>query len=120
MKTEEEKAERKRLLARLNYWKNPSGQRKANAKYREKHADRIKAYKTDYAKKNVVRRKAHRAVYLALKSGDLVRPLACSVCRRTDQKTHAHHEDIEKPLEIAWLCPKCHKEADKILRQKTA
>lgn len=120
MKTEEEKAERKRLLARLNYWKNPSGQRKANAKYREKHADRIKAYKAEYSKKNLARRRAHGAVYRALKSGDLIRPLACSVCHREDQKLDAHHEDIEKPLEIVWLCPKCHKKADKDLRQKTA
>lgn len=45
--------------------------------------------------------RARWAVRAALRSGKLVRQ-GCEVCGET--KTHAHHDDYSKPLEVRWLC----------------
>ncbi|HXB13064.1 MAG TPA: hypothetical protein VNZ45_13840, partial [Bacteroidia bacterium] len=38
----------------------------------------------------------------------LVRATVCSKCGNDREEIEAHHEDYEKPLEITWLCVKCH------------
>ena len=47
------------------------------------------------------------AVTKAVKEGRLVRPNHCTKCLITC-KPHGHHRDYNKPLEVIWLCPKCH------------
>lgn len=49
---------------------------------------------------------AHNAVARALRSGKLARQ-PCEVCG--NPKTHAHHDDYLKPLEVRWLCTPHHK-----------
>lgn len=50
----------------------------------------------------------------AVANGRLVRASACSDCSRDeipgDHKTrlHGHHPDYSKPLDVVWVCPKCH------------
>ena len=51
---------------------------------------------------------AYRAHYLvtnAVRDGRLDKE-PCLFCGRDD--VHAHHKDYSKPLEVIWLCPKCH------------
>lgn len=50
----------------------------------------------------------HREVKKAIREGRLERPDDCSVCGPTDYQIDAHHEDYDKPLEIMWLCRRCH------------
>jgi hypothetical protein len=52
-------------------------------------------------------RHAHSVVEHAVRSGKLVRPAVCSSCG-SNGKIEAHHEDHLKPLEVTWLCKKCH------------
>jgi hypothetical protein len=58
--------------------------------------------------------RAQSAVYRALKSGALVKPDACEECGLPASEAgkrglHGHHADYDKPLEVRWLCPKCHR-----------
>ena len=53
--------------------------------------------------------RAHRAVANALKTGALVRPGWCQDCGATG-KLEAHHDDYSRPLDVDFLCVKCHRE----------
>lgn len=57
---------------------------------------------------------AQNKVERAIKTGFLIRPKTCSKCKQTkifkDGRSgiQAHHCDYNKPLEVLWLCQKCH------------
>ena len=60
-------------------------------------------------------RHPHGAVRNAILSGRLIRE-PCSRCGA--DKTQAHHEDYSKPLDVVWLCLKCHKQRHRELRRQ--
>lgn len=68
------------------------------------------------SERNPLIRKAYIKVRNAIKSGVLIR-LPCKVCG--DKKSHAHHEDYAKPLDVIWLCPKHHKEEHQKMKTAT-
>lgn len=57
---------------------------------------------------------AHSKLEKAIKRGEVTKPDACERCGKTyrfkDGRTaiQGHHEDYTKPLEVIWLCQKCH------------
>lgn len=52
--------------------------------------------------------KSTRAVTSAIKSGKLTRPNKCEECPSATN-IQAHHDDYNKPLDVRWLCIKCHR-----------
>lgn len=52
----------------------------------------------------------------AVRSGALVKPDACEDCDGPGP-LHGHHEDYDKPLEVAWICPPCHARRHTPIRQ---
>lgn len=73
---------------------DPSRAVREAARWRAAHPDAAKAY---------------RAVHWALKTGTLVRPAHCGACAQ-DCKPDAHHADYARPLDVEWLCRRCHGE----------
>ena len=61
------------------------------------------------------RTKCHNAVTRAIKAGKLIRQ-PCIRC--ASQKSLAHHEDYDFPLDVMWLCQPCHKQRHKELLLK--
>lgn len=55
------------------------------------------------------KRRAWSAVARALKSGKLTKPDCCSVCGCKSDVIQAHHDSYDRPLEVTWLCLKCHR-----------
>lgn len=59
---------------------------------------------------------AQNLVEQALKDGTLLRPDCCEECGKSgifkDGRTaiQAHHPDYNKPLQVMWLCQRCHHE----------
>ena len=51
------------------------------------------------------KRKARLLANLAQEYGFLV-PEPCATCGKKAE--HKHHEDYDRPLEIVWLCRRCH------------
>jgi len=52
---------------------------------------------------------AYRAVARALRSGELTRQ-PCMYCGAGNAQ--AHHDDYAKPLDVKWVCFKCHRERE--------
>ena len=114
-KSEWQKKKRPLLNARLRerYVNNIEHERElANArqkKYMASEKGKAKHNETKklYEKENPEKIKAQRKVRSAIKSGKLIRPEICDVCKR-EGNIAAHHEDYNKPLEVIWMCQYCH------------
>ena len=65
-------------------------------------------YLKAYRKNNSAKYSATTAVNNAVRAGILI-PMPCECCGSKGLKTHAHHDDYRKPLDVRWLCPVCHK-----------
>ena len=66
-------------------------------------------------------RKAYSAVRMAMKNGALIRPEKCSRCNCIPKPAidgrssiHAHHHDYDKPLDVEWICAKCHRKETRL------
>jgi hypothetical protein len=72
--------------------------------HKQKHAESSKRYKLANKEKKL----AHWSVGYALDAGTLIKPLNCTDCG-CSETLDAHHPDYSKPLEVVWLCRRCHK-----------
>ncbi len=109
---------------------NPERQREYKREYRLRNLDKINAYLREYRRKkyatdpeyrtkvdaataatpNEVSR-ARQRVGAAIKRGELVRPEICEECGR-ESYIEAAHADYSRPLEVRWLCRRCHRKWD--------
>jgi hypothetical protein len=69
----------------------------------------IKNAATNYRKRHPLRYAAHVVTRNAVRDGKLIPATSCEVCNSTE-KIEGHHDDYTKPLDLRWLCEKCHKE----------
>jgi hypothetical protein len=67
------------------------------------YKERNKVSKERYPEKH----KARQIMSNAIRAGKLVR-MPCEVC--VEPKSHGHHHDYSKPLDVHWLCVKHHME----------
>lgn len=89
---------------RKRYAENPEPYKNSSIAYRKKNDNEpVKKYKYKYPHK----KKAHLYVELAIHYGHLVRPDHCSKCGIIC-KPQGHHHDYDLPLDVTWLCTKCH------------
>lgn len=98
-----------KLRVRLRYRETKPERQRYELK-REARAER-KAQKARtqarHRQNNPLKYKARNAVNNALRDGRLTkRP--CAGCGTSD-RVQAHHHDYSKPLDIMWLCFKCHR-----------
>lgn len=71
-------------------------------------AARARATKA-YHERFPMKRAAHVIVGNAIRDGALRKPEAYESCGG-NHKIEAHHDNYTKPLDVRWLCEKCHKE----------
>lgn len=66
---------------------------------------------TDLTRRKI-KKQANTAVSNAVRDGHLVVAARCHYCRTADAKLVAHHWDYYRPLDVTWLCLRCHRIAD--------
>ncbi len=85
--------------------------RKKDKRYYEKNKKLIIEKRKKWYQENKLKSSAHNKVKYALFKGILVRPRFCENYNISDYCSDiiiSHHEDYNKPLEVKWLCQKCH------------
>lgn len=55
------------------------------------------------------RAKAKSMISHAIRDGNIVRPNNCEACGKTGTP-QGHHCDYNKPMDVMWLCIKCHRQ----------
>ena len=98
---------------RRRYLQNIESEREHRRAYRlsDKRIDITRNMVIQYAKNNPEKARAGSAIHNELRSGRMVKPSVCEHCGNEPEKTHilqGHHSDYTKPLEVVWLCPRCH------------
>lgn len=83
---------------------------------REKNGEKIREYdryrysnrhKEDFGVRYPLKKSAQTTLNNAIKYGKIVKPLFCTRCF-AGGKLHGHHVDYSRPLDVIWLCPRCH------------
>jgi len=59
---------------------------------------------------NAEKRACHVILNNAVRDGRLVKPEACQICAATECRIEGHHYDYARPLDVTWVCRKCHTE----------
>ncbi len=67
----------------------------------------VKQAKARWEAANRHKRAAHCSVNNAVRAGKLKKPTACSHCGGGG-RIYGHHADYSKPLDVEWLCARCH------------
>jgi hypothetical protein len=93
------------LYARRKAAKHPGYFAEIARQWRLKHPGQQAINVKACAKRYPEKIKARNQVNNSITAGKLVR-LPCEVCGNV--KSHAHHFDYKKPLQIVWLCRKHH------------
>jgi ribosomal protein S27AE len=64
-------------------------------------------HQKDWQERWPEKRKAHGILGRALRTGKVTKPEECQECGASGV-IHGHHPDYTKPLDVMWLCVKCH------------
>jgi len=78
------------------------GKLKLSEKSKKARAIRMREY--NRRPEVLEKQRIYRMVKAAIKSGALVK----SPCECGATNVHAHHDDYSRPLDVRWLCPRCH------------
>lgn len=87
-----------------------------NKEYRNLHKTDYNKCKNKWAKNNRIKTNAHTKLRRAILRGDIIKPKTCAICG-SDTILQAHHYDYNKPLDVIFLCDKCHKNEHKKINE---
>lgn len=84
---------------------NREKKRMANNAYHHRNSAMRKVLTATYRNNHPLAYKAHIAVQTAIRNGTLKRK-PCQECG--SNRSHAHHDDYKRKLDVIWLCHTCH------------
>lgn len=99
--------EKNRIKCKEYRINNPEKASLLSLKWAQKNREKKRAYTEKWRKSNLPQKAANAYLLRYIKKGVMTRSKICSDCLK-ECKTEAHHQDYTKPLEIIWLCRRCH------------
>lgn len=101
------KPERER--ERKSVWRaaNPERIREYNRAWQTANCEKVRKYLRAYVRVSSRKIKAKQAIARLITAGRICSPWVCENCH-TVEKLDAHHDDYAYPLQIRWLCRRCH------------
>lgn len=101
---------RRREISERYAERHPEGRLEAGRRYVKRHPDRIAARVKRERKANPKIFKARKALTGAVERGAVLKPTSCEDCERELEARliHGHHADYSRPLDVEWLCARCH------------
>jgi len=112
----------KKLSDKNSYQKNKEKRLEVSKKYRKHNKDKIRATQKIWRdnnkdkvrqsflrafNKNPEKHKARSKLNFLIYKGKIEKPDKCSICDSV-VNIEAHHVDYTKPLDVEWVCSKCH------------
>ena len=99
---------------KARYWADPAKFRKSVAEYRKANLENVFETRMAMCEKNPSRKNANEALSLAVELGYVEKPDRCKGCGKSasEVRVEAHHHDYSKPLDVIWVCTKCHRQLD--------
>ncbi len=95
-----------REYMRAWYWRNRDKACEQARRTRTANIEAIRARDRERGRNETIeRRRVRNQVRDAVKRGDLVRE-PCEECGA--MPTEGHHDDYSRPLDVRWLCVRCH------------
>jgi len=119
---------RKNNIERIREYDRKRGLTEKKKEATKKYIKRLKTYEQDRYKtmrreavrknrnKDKEKQRARWRLQKAVEKGLVIRPKSCTLCG-SKANLEGHHKDYNKPLEVIWLCRKCH---GKIHRRKNS
>ena len=104
-------------LRNLDYYREYDRERtnlahrvEARSKYRktEKGLIAVNKARKKWVELNLIKRSATHIVNNAIRDGKLTKSNICEACNKENEIIHGHHDDYAYPMQVRWLCPKCH------------
>ena len=93
--------------------KNYERERRKLQPHRDAHTESVKIYRERYPLAHA----AHWKLSEAVKAGKVDKPNKCSECGKTGMVL-GHHEDYNKPLDVIWVCSKCHSRIHRDIKEQ--
>lgn len=97
-----------------SYWQDPEKYRKIAREYSKSNPEKVSAYFYKKYEKSPEKYSALSATAYRIETGELKKEL-CLLCGA--KEVEAHHVNYFEPLNVAWLCRKCHGETHRRLRK---
>lgn len=101
-----------RELSRRHRERNPEVAREEKRRWARNNPEKRRQLRNEWRAANREKSRAHSAVARALKGGTLKKSSTCEDCG-TSGRIEAHHDDYSRPLDVRWLCARCHRSADR-------
>ena len=77
--------------------------------YHKRHREEIAAKTRQQRSAAPEKFRARERFNHELRAGRIVRASTCERCGQPHECLHAHHDDYSRPLDVKFLCPKCHR-----------